>query len=402
MKTVFQWVERIAPYVLRISLGLVLLWIGALHLQNPHPIVVLLSLSLPFLASSAFVYVLGALEVIAGVLLIAGLWVRYVGLATLVLFAGTLTIFVIAPAVTGFPILTLTGQFLLKDVVLASAAITVAATDAARHAAKQGAVDRSRSSRLRSRPLNNWRDEVPSSSDSGDVERPYACSSHQRGVMKTSCCRIYAAHWQQMLVRRGVFLAQKQHLQSRSRCVPTRLPPAAQRPPTGERTAHLERLGAAPGSTLRSARPGRLSASGSRPTPVSLRGSRAAGANRARAISCASLVEIGAAGLTLLLLRPLPLFALQGSLLILGMVVVALAWGAGPSLVATLVGTALLELLVVPPYASRLLQGMADSRSGVVALLVGCSISLIAGQRGRARRQAEEWASCAPRRKSQE
>jgi uncharacterized membrane protein YkgB len=94
-------------------------------------------MSLPFLASSAFVYVLGALEVIAGVLLIAGLWVRYVGLLTLVLFAGTLTIFVIAPAVTGFPILTLIGQFLLKDVVLASAAITVAATDAARHEAKQ-------------------------------------------------------------------------------------------------------------------------------------------------------------------------------------------------------------------------------------------------------------------------
>lgn len=29
MKTVFQFVERIAPYLLRISLGLVLLWIGA-------------------------------------------------------------------------------------------------------------------------------------------------------------------------------------------------------------------------------------------------------------------------------------------------------------------------------------------------------------------------------------
>ena len=43
MKTVFQFVERIAPYALRISLGLVLLWIGALHLQNPHSIVVLLS-----------------------------------------------------------------------------------------------------------------------------------------------------------------------------------------------------------------------------------------------------------------------------------------------------------------------------------------------------------------------
>src|SRR5258708_18376680 len=137
MKTVFQFVERLAPYVLRISLGLVLLWIGALHLQNPQSIVVLLSMSLPFLASSAFVYVLGALEVLAGVLLLAGFWVRYVGLLTLVLFAGTLTIFVIAPAVTGFPILTLIGQFLLKDVVLASAAITVAATDASSQTAKQ-------------------------------------------------------------------------------------------------------------------------------------------------------------------------------------------------------------------------------------------------------------------------
>src|SRR5438270_13938860 len=137
MKTLFSLAERLAGPFLRISLGLVLLWIGSLHLDNPQSIVVLLSMSLPFLASSAFVYVLGALEVIAGVLLIAGLWVRYVGLLTLVLFAGTLTIFVIAPAVTGFPILTLIGHFLLKDVVLASARITVAALDAARHEAKQ-------------------------------------------------------------------------------------------------------------------------------------------------------------------------------------------------------------------------------------------------------------------------
>jgi uncharacterized membrane protein YkgB len=142
MKTVFQFIERLAGPFLRISLGLVLLWIGSLHLYNPHPIVALLSMSLPFLAFSAFVYVLGALEVIAGVLLIAGLWVRYVGLLTLVLFAGTLTIFVIAPAVTGFPLLTLAGQFLLKDVVLASAAITVVARDAAMHEAKQHAVEK--------------------------------------------------------------------------------------------------------------------------------------------------------------------------------------------------------------------------------------------------------------------
>ncbi len=137
MKTLFSFAQRLAGPLLRISLGLVLLWIGSLHLDNPQSIVVLLSMSLPFLAFSTFVYVLGALEVIAGVLLIAGLWVRYVALLSLVLFAGTLTIFVIAPAVTGFPLLNLTGQFLWKDVVLASAAITVAANDAARYEAKR-------------------------------------------------------------------------------------------------------------------------------------------------------------------------------------------------------------------------------------------------------------------------
>src|SRR5213080_4108132 len=137
MKTLFSFAERLAGPLLRISLGLVLLWIGSLHLDNPQSIVVLLSMSLPFLAFSTFVYVLGALEVIAGVLLIAGLWVRYVALVTLVLFAGTLIIFVIAPAVTGFPILNLTGQFLLKDIVLASAAIMVVARDAAMHEAKR-------------------------------------------------------------------------------------------------------------------------------------------------------------------------------------------------------------------------------------------------------------------------
>jgi uncharacterized membrane protein YkgB len=137
MKTLFSLAERLAGPLLRISLGLVLLWIGSLHLDNPQPIVGLLSMSLPFLAFSAFVYALGALEVIAGILLIVGLWVRYVALLSLVLFAGTLTIFVIAPGVTGFPLLNLAGQFLLKDVVLASAAITVVARDAASHEVKR-------------------------------------------------------------------------------------------------------------------------------------------------------------------------------------------------------------------------------------------------------------------------
>lgn len=137
MESVFRFINRIAPFFLRYSLALILLWIGALKFVDPSPVRMLLSVSLPFLAFNAFVYVLGALEIIAAILLFANIWVRYVGLLCLILFAGTLTIFVIAPGVTGFPFLTLAGQFLLKDVALAAAAVSVAAAAYAKQASQQ-------------------------------------------------------------------------------------------------------------------------------------------------------------------------------------------------------------------------------------------------------------------------
>jgi uncharacterized membrane protein YkgB len=59
------------------------------------------------------------------------------------LFVGTLTIFVIAPSVTGFPTLSLAGQFLLKDLGLMAAAVNVIAMAPVREprrAAAQAAV----------------------------------------------------------------------------------------------------------------------------------------------------------------------------------------------------------------------------------------------------------------------
>jgi len=133
MDRVFGLVERIAGPLLRISLGVILLWIAALKFADPSPVIGLLHASLPFLAFKQFVYALGALEIVAGILLFAGIGVRYVGLLLLLLFAGTLTILVIAPAVSygarGFPYLSLAGQFLLKDFVLAAAAIAMVALE---------------------------------------------------------------------------------------------------------------------------------------------------------------------------------------------------------------------------------------------------------------------------------
>ena len=54
MDTLFTTAQRIAAPFLRISLGIILLWIGALKFVDPSPVVELLGASLPFLASAEF------------------------------------------------------------------------------------------------------------------------------------------------------------------------------------------------------------------------------------------------------------------------------------------------------------------------------------------------------------
>jgi uncharacterized membrane protein YkgB len=133
MDALFAAAQRIAAPFLRISLGIIVLWIAALKFVDPSPVVMLLKASLPFLAFDGFVYLVGVVEVVAALALILGIGVRYVGLVLLGLFTGTLTIFVISPMVTGFPFLTLTGQFLLKDLVLFATTLMLIAVDYSKH-----------------------------------------------------------------------------------------------------------------------------------------------------------------------------------------------------------------------------------------------------------------------------
>lgn len=129
MDSLTRFSRKITEPFLRVSLALVLLWIGGLKFVDPSPVVGLLEASLPFFASEGFVYVLGVLEVSAAGLLLAGVAVRWVSAGLVGLFAGTLFIFVVAPAVSygenGFPLLTLAGEFLLKDLVLMAASVAV-------------------------------------------------------------------------------------------------------------------------------------------------------------------------------------------------------------------------------------------------------------------------------------
>ena len=129
MQSLFSLAERGSAPLLRLSLGVVLGWIGALKFVDPTPVVGLLQASFSFLAYPELVYGLGAAEVAAAGLLFLGVAQRWVGLLCMGLFSGTLAIFVIAPAVSygeaGFPNLSLAGQFLLKDLVLFAASLAL-------------------------------------------------------------------------------------------------------------------------------------------------------------------------------------------------------------------------------------------------------------------------------------
>jgi len=131
--------RRISGPFLRISLAVIVAWIGILKFVDPSPVVGLLQASMPFLAFNAFVYLLGAVEVIVAVMLLARIMLPYAGLILVALFAGTLTILLITPSVTNIPTLSLAGQFLLKDLGLMAAAVQIIATAPVRESQRMAA-----------------------------------------------------------------------------------------------------------------------------------------------------------------------------------------------------------------------------------------------------------------------
>jgi signal transduction histidine kinase len=71
---------------------------------------------------------------------------------------------------------------------------------------------------------------------------------------------------------------------------------------------------------------------------------------------------------------------------------VALNWGGGPSLLATLVGSVLLSYAFFPPQFSWSIASVKEARGTGLVLVVGLVISLVAGQvvrRSQARQEAE-------------
>ena len=104
----------------------------------------------------------------------------------------------------------------------------------------------------------------------------------------------------------------------------------------------------------------------------------------------AVILVVIAVALTLLLIAVLPTFSLPGLLVVLVVVLVALNWGGGPSLLATLVGGALLDFVVFPSRFGWSVASVADVVRVGLVLVVGLLISLVAGHVARAAIQARQ------------
>lgn len=127
----FEKIDRFAPLALRTSLALVFMWFGVLKLTGDSPVLALVSATIPWVDSYRLMHLLGAVEVLLAVGLLLGRAQRLLLLVLAVHLSGTFLTFVMAPQLMiqhGKPlILTADGEFVLKNLVLISAALLLAA-----------------------------------------------------------------------------------------------------------------------------------------------------------------------------------------------------------------------------------------------------------------------------------
>lgn len=118
--------------VLRVALGIVFMWFGALKVLGRSPVGELVAATVYWVDPAWFVVFLGAWEMLVGAGLLTGVALR----ATLFLFwlqmAGTLLVLVLRPDLAfqdGNPLLlTTTGEFVIKNLVLIAAGLAVGST----------------------------------------------------------------------------------------------------------------------------------------------------------------------------------------------------------------------------------------------------------------------------------
>lgn len=127
-----RWMARHGIAFLRIALGAVFVWFGALKLvPGLSPAEDLVVATVPFLPPGFFLPFLGLWEIAIGLGFLTGRALRLTILLLLLQMPGTLSPVVLLPerVFTAFPFgLTLEGQYIVKNMVLIAAALVIGAT----------------------------------------------------------------------------------------------------------------------------------------------------------------------------------------------------------------------------------------------------------------------------------
>ncbi len=131
-KTITHWMARYGVVLLRISVGVVFFWFGALKLiPGASPAESLIRDSLPFLPMNLFIPFLAIWEMVIGLGFMTGKFMRLTILLMFLQMGGAISPIFLNPAAVfvRFPfVLTLEGQYIIKNIVLMSAAIVIGAT----------------------------------------------------------------------------------------------------------------------------------------------------------------------------------------------------------------------------------------------------------------------------------
>jgi uncharacterized membrane protein YkgB len=127
-----HWMARAGIPILRIALGVIFIWFGALKLvPGLSPAEDLVIATVPFIPGSVFMPVLAVWEIVIGLGFLTGRALRLTILLLFLQMPGTMSpIFLLPERVfTAFPYgLTLEGQYIVKNLVLISAALVIGAT----------------------------------------------------------------------------------------------------------------------------------------------------------------------------------------------------------------------------------------------------------------------------------
>jgi len=131
-RTITHWMARYGLLVMRIGLGVVFFWFGALKLvPGLSPAEELVRNTIYFVDADLFLPVLAIWEMLIGLGLISGKFMRLTLLLLFLQMPGTALPLLVLPEVcwTVFPIgLTLEGQYIIKNLVLIGAGLVLGGT----------------------------------------------------------------------------------------------------------------------------------------------------------------------------------------------------------------------------------------------------------------------------------